>query len=65
MLYYLAFAFLLQVDIEPTILNVYKSKEDCIKEADKQNRNNKTVRDLEVRKKGGEFVCLKVERVYI
>ncbi len=65
MIYYLALVFILQAEIEPTLLGVMTSKEACMIEADKHNRNNKVVRDPEVRAKGGEFVCLKVERAYI
>lgn len=69
--YFLAFVLLANAEHPPEILEGYKDSniagaaEQCRIEADKQNRNNPIVRDSKVRGMGGEFVCLKVERIYI
>lgn len=69
--YYLAFVLLHNPAQPPEILEGYKgtgqtsAQVECQIEADKQNRNNPIVRDPKVRDMGGEFVCLKMERLYV
>ena len=64
-LYYLAIVFFLSFETEPIIIDGPLKQEECRVIADKQNRNNPVMRDKKVREMGGEFVCLKVERVYL
>ncbi len=64
-MYYLALVFLLSDNMEPQIMSVPITKEECFTEADKQNRNNPIVRDKKLRDLGIEFVCLKMERLYL
>ncbi len=69
--YYLAFVLVFAPTEAPEILEGFKgtgqtsAQVECQIEADKQNRNNPVVRDPKVREMGGEFVCLKVERLYV
>jgi hypothetical protein len=65
MIYYLALVFFLSLDTEPQLIAGPMTQEECRIEADKQNRNNKLVRDKKLRELGVEFVCFKVERVYL
>ncbi len=65
MIYYLALVFFLSLDTEPQLIDGPMTQEECRIEADKQNRNNKLVRDKKLRELGVEFVCFKVERVYL
>jgi len=65
MIYYLALVFFLSLDVEPVIITGPMTQEQCLIEADRQNRNNVIVRDKKLRELGVEFTCLKVERVYL
>lgn len=69
--YFLALVLFAAPAEEPQIIEGYKdsnistAKEQCEIEADKQNRNNVIVRDPKLRSMGVEFVCFKVERLYV
>lgn len=47
----------------PRPLAPMPSRSACLAEAEKRNRTDENLRDPEVRKLGGEFVCLHVVRV--
>ncbi len=69
--YYLALVLLLNHEAAPKPIrgfsdtNISTAKEQCEIEAEKENHTNPIVRDPDVRAAGGEFVCLKVERIHV
>lgn len=64
--YILAFAFLANLKEDaPQQIAPYADRSAWMAEAEKRNRTDVRLRADDVRAKGGEFVCLKVERVSI
>lgn len=64
--YILAYVLLNQLQTQaPRPIAAMETRSACMAEAEKRNRTDERLRDKDVRALGGEFVCLKVERVRI